>query len=222
VLGIVVDVRLKTQKQKDLVEIHVEPYPSPISYKGEYHYRTGSTKQELKGAALERFLLQKRGRRWDDVPEPSFTTRRCSAAAVRRFQQRAANSQRMDRAVLRDNAASLLANIELVERHGCKRAACLLFAARPELYVSSAWIKIGFFVTDDDLRYQDEVRGDLFAQVETTMELLRTKYLKAAIHYEGLQRRETFAYPEAALREALLNAVVHKDYASGIPIQISV
>jgi len=76
VLGIVVDVRLKTQKQKDLVEIHVEPYPSPISYKGEYHYRTGSTKQELKGAALERFLLQKRGRRWDDVPEPSFTTRK--------------------------------------------------------------------------------------------------------------------------------------------------
>ncbi len=75
-LGIVVDVRLKTQKQKDLVEIHVEPYPSPISYKGEYHYRTGSTKQELKGAALERFLLQKRGRRWDDVPEPSFTTRK--------------------------------------------------------------------------------------------------------------------------------------------------
>ena len=76
VLGIVVDVRLKTQKQKDLVEIHVEPYPSPISYKGEYHYRTGSTKQELKGAALERFLLQKRGRRWDDAPEPSFTTRK--------------------------------------------------------------------------------------------------------------------------------------------------
>jgi predicted HTH transcriptional regulator len=31
-----------------------------------------------------------------------------------------------------------------------------------------------------------------------------------------------FPFPEAALREALLNAIVHKDYASGVPIQISV
>ena len=33
---------------------------------------------------------------------------------------------------------------------------------------------------------------------------------------------ETFLFPVQALREALLNAIVHKDYGSGIPIQISV
>ena len=33
---------------------------------------------------------------------------------------------------------------------------------------------------------------------------------------------ETFPVPDAALREAVLNALIHKDYASGIPIQISV
>ena len=54
VLGIMVDVRLVRQAGKELVEIRVHPYPSPISYKGEYFYRSGSTKQELKGAALER------------------------------------------------------------------------------------------------------------------------------------------------------------------------
>jgi ATP-dependent DNA helicase RecG len=88
--------------------------------------------------------------------------------------------------------------------------------------VSGAWIKIGFFVTDVDLRYQDEIHGNLFQQVEKTLELLHTKYLKAYIGYEGLHRRETFLFSYAALREALLNAVAHKDYASGIPIQISV
>ena len=62
VLGILVDVNLCSEAGKDYLEIRVEPYPSPISYKGEYHYRSGSTKQELKGAALERFLLRKRGR----------------------------------------------------------------------------------------------------------------------------------------------------------------
>jgi ATP-dependent DNA helicase RecG len=78
VLGIMADVRLVKEARKELVEIRVEPYPSPISYKGEYHYRSGSTKQELKGAALERFLLKKRGRHWDDAPEPAFTVRSLS------------------------------------------------------------------------------------------------------------------------------------------------
>lgn len=222
VLGMMADVHLVKEAGKELVEIRVEPYPSPISYKGEYHYRSGSTKQELKGMALERFLLKKRGRHWDDAPEPSFTARSCSTAALRLFKQVASHSGRMDRAVLRDSREVILGNLELTEKHGLKRAACLLFSDRPEQYVSGAWIKIGFFVTDDDLRYQDEVHGSLFEQVEKALELLHTKYLKAYISYQGLQRRETFLFPYAALREALLNAVVHKDYSSGIPIQISV
>lgn len=85
-----------------------------------------------------------------------------------------------------------------------------------------AFIKLGFFITDDDLRYQDEVHGDWLSQVEKTLDTLRTKYLKAYISYQGLQRLETFLFPMPALREALLNAVMHKDYSSGIPIQISV
>ena len=51
VLGIMADVHLVKEAGKELVEVHVEPYPSPISYKWEYHYRSGSTKQELKGPA---------------------------------------------------------------------------------------------------------------------------------------------------------------------------
>ena len=222
VLGIMADVRLVKTAGKELVEIRVEPYPSPISYKGVYYIRSGSTTQELKGAALEQFLLKKRGRHWDDAPEPSFTARSCSAAALRLFKAGASQSGRMDRSVLRDSREVTLGNLELTEKHGLKRAACLLFSPRPEQYVSGAWIKIGFFVTDDDLRYQDEVHGSLFEQVERALELLHTKYLKAYISYHGLQRRETFLYPYAALREALLNAVVHKDYSSGVPIQISV
>lgn len=221
-LGIMADVHLVKEGDKELIEIHVEPYPSPISYKGEYHYRSGSTKQELKGTALEHFLLKKRGRHWDDAPEPSFTAQSCSTAALQLFKRRAAQSGRMDNAILRDSREVILSNLELTDRHGLKRAACLLFSDRPEQYVSGAWIKIGFFVTDDDLRYQDEVHGNLFEQVEKTIELLYTKYLKAYISYQGLQRRETFLFPDAALREALLNAVVHKDYSSGVPIQISV
>jgi ATP-dependent DNA helicase RecG len=58
--------------------------------------------------------------------------------------------------------------------------------------------------------------------VEKTLEVLRFKYLKAYISYEGIQRVEKYLFPLQALREAILNAVVHKDYGSGIPVQISV
>jgi ATP-dependent DNA helicase RecG len=222
VLGIMVSVNLLTEDDKDLVEIRIESYPSPISYKGEYYYRSGSTKQELKGAALEQFLLKKRGRHWDGIPDPAFSPEDCSNNALRLFKQKAVGSGRMDRTVLRDSRTDILENLELSEKHYLKRAACLLFSDKPERYVSSAWIKIGFFITDDDLRYQDEIHGNLFEQVEKTLEILHTKYLKAYISYEGVQRLETFLFPYGALREALLNAIIHKDYSSGVPIQISV
>lgn len=54
------------------------------------------------------------------------------------------------------------------------------------------------------------------------MDLLLSKYLEAQIRYEGISRIEEYPYPEAALREALLNAIAHKDYGSGNPIQIKV
>jgi ATP-dependent DNA helicase RecG len=222
VLGIMTDVRLVKRSGKELVEIRVEPYPTPISYKGSYYYRSGSTTQELKGAALERFMMRKRGRHWDDAPEPSLTPRSLSAAALKLFKQRAGESGRMDRAVLRDSREILLGNLELTEKHWLRRAACLLFTDRPEKYVGGAWIKIGFFVTDDDLRYQDEVHGNLFAQVDATLKLLHFKYLKAYITYHGIQRHETFLFPYEGTREVLLNAIIHKDYGSNIPIQISV
>lgn len=46
--------------------------------------------------------------------------------------------------------------------------------------------------------------------------------MKAKIPCEGMQRIERYFAPDGALREAPLNALCHKDYARGIPIQVSV
>jgi len=73
VLGVIVDVNLHTTAQVNYLEIIVEDYPYPVNYKGQYHYRSGSTKQELKGAALDKFLLQKKGKKWDSVPIPNVS-----------------------------------------------------------------------------------------------------------------------------------------------------
>jgi ATP-dependent DNA helicase RecG len=222
ILGIVADVNLHQTEQGDCVEIIVEPQPNPVNYKGEYHFRSGSTKQELKGAALDKFLLQKYGKKWDSVPVPNVSVSELKQETFDFFRKRGIRSQRLDESVMFDTNEELLDNLQLIENGLLKRAAILLFHPKPEKFVTGSYIKIGFFETNIDLRFQDEVHGNLFEQIEKTMELLFSKYIKAMISYEDIYRVETFEYPKEAVREALLNAVSHKDYACGYPIQISV
>ena len=220
VLGIVVDVNLHEQDGLQYLEIVTGAYPYPVSYKGEYHYRSGSTKQELKGAALDRFILRKQGKTWDGVPVPFVKAEDLEDASFALFRRYAKHSGRMEAADLMDDNATLLDKLRLVEGDYLKRAAVLTFHPDPERFVTGAYIKIGFF--RDDLIYQDEVHGSLFQQVKQTMDLLTTKYLKALISYEGIQRIESLPMPREALREALLNSIVHKAYESLTPIQIAV
>ncbi len=222
ILGILVDVNLHTTNQVDFIEIIVEGYPYPVNYKGQYHYRSGSTKQELKGTALDKFLLQKKGKRWDGVPVPKISAKDLKQETFDFFRKRAFKSQRIEEDILIDSNEHLLENLQLKENDFLKRAAILLFHSNPENFVTGAYIKIGYFETDDDLKFQDEIHGNLFEQIEKTMDLLFTKYIKAPISYEGINRVETYEYPKDAVREALLNAIAHKDYSGCVPIQISV
>lgn len=72
-LGLIVDVDLITENGLDTIKITVEENPYPVNYKGEYHYRTGSTKQLLQGSALTNFLLRKTGKNWDSVPHENVS-----------------------------------------------------------------------------------------------------------------------------------------------------
>jgi ATP-dependent DNA helicase RecG len=222
ILGVIVDVNLHSENEKEYLEIIVEDYPYPVNYKGQYHYRSGSTKQELKGAALDKFMLRKKGKKWDGVPIPNVSVSDLKNETFDFFRKRALKSKRIEEDVLSDSNELLIENLQLKENQYLKRAAVLLFHPNPENFVTGAYIKIGFFESDSELIFQDEVHGNLFEQVEKTIDLLFTKYIKAIISYEGIHRVETYEYPKDALREALLNAIAHKDYSSGIPIQISV
>jgi len=222
ILGIVTDVNLYETEQGDYIEIIVEPQPNPVNYKGEYHFRSGSTKQELKGAALDKFLLQKYGRKWDSVAIPNIPISELKQETFEFFKTKGIESKRLSASSRNETPEQVLNNLKLIENGNLKRAALLLFHPDPEKFVTGAFIKIGFFRTNTELLFQDTIHGNLFEQVEKTMEFLLTKYTKAFISYRGLSRIETYEYPEDALREALLNAVAHKDYTGCIPIQISV
>ena len=221
-LGILVDVHLRRESGKSFIEIAVEPYPNPISYRGRYYRRSGSTVQEIKGAALDQFLLRRYGRTWDGSPLPGISVSDLSPEAFRDFRKLAQRSGRLDGAALDGSDAELLEKLKLTEGRYLKRAAALLFHPDPLAFVTGAFVKIGYFRSASDLVYHDEITGDLFSQARQTLDLLLTKYLKAAITYEGIVRVERFPVPRAALREAVLNAIVHRDYSVPTPVQIRV
>ncbi|MDR1874081.1 MAG: putative DNA binding domain-containing protein [Synergistaceae bacterium] len=220
-MGITVNVNLH-DGDKEYIEIDVPPHPVAISCKGAFYYRSGATNQLLRGAALEAFILRRRGVHWDSSPLPRVDIADIDENVVRDFCARAIRKGRLDETALSESVETVIEKLRMKNGEYLTNAALLVFGKELERLFTGTYIKIGFFETDADLIYQDIVTGSLFTQADRTLDLVYFKYLKAKISYKGIQRIERYPFPEAALREALLNAIVHKDYSSGVPIQISV
>ena len=141
---------------------------------------------------------------------------------VRRFKDLARKKGRIKSSLLDESKESLMEKLHLLNGDYLTNSAMLLFSKDPEKWQQGAYLKIGYFETDADLLFQDEIHGSLLDQVDKATDLIYHKYMRAKITYQGMQRVERYFVPLVALRGALFNAVCHKQYESGIPIQISV
>lgn len=223
-MGIVADVNLLFEDSLEYIEIVVEKYPSLISYHGKYYYRSGSTMRTITGKELDKKLLKAQGKTWDGVALPRIGVRDLKSEAIQLFKDKAVARGRLTEEDVNVPENILMENLYLKDEDDfLVRAAILAFYKDPEKWVTGSYIKIGFFGgSDSDLQYQDEIHGPLIEQVDKTVDLVYTKYMKALITYNGVQRVEQYMIHKDAFREILLNAIVHKDYSSCNPIQISV
>lgn len=220
-MGITVEVNLHEESGKHFIEIITQPYSVPISLRGRYYYRSGSTKQELTGAALNEFLLKKSGKTWDDVIEPRATFSDISEKSVATFLRASENAGRLP-----DNEGltvpELFEKLRLTENGQLKRAAIILFVNDPGRFYPNTFVKIGRFGSGDtDLTFQETEEGNLFMLLQAVLDQLNHKFLTRQIEFEGMHRIEKGEYPVPAIREMLLNALVHRNYM-GAPIQIRV
>ena len=211
------------------VEIVVDQLPYLVTYDGVAYARSGSTLQRLEGAELETVVLRNSGKRWDSFPS-STTIEELDPAALDAFRKKAIAKGRLFEGADDASVKKLLKNLNLLTSDGkITRAGAMMFGD-PEKVVAGAYVKLAYFAPSDslglnsadDIVYHDDVRGPLALLTDKTLELLYSKYLKAFVDYKGLQRIETYMVPIDVLREALMNAVMHKNYASGNPIQIRV
>ena len=221
-MGIVCDVQLLEEEEKKYIQIKVNPYTVPVSLRGRYYYRTGSTKIELTGVELNEFLLKKAGKTWDDVIEESASFEDIAPKSVAFFKKEAAISGRLPQDITDLPLQETLEKLRLANGNAIKRAALILFGKDPNQFYPNIKVKIGRFgTTDADLRFQEVLEGNILELLVQVPEMLNAKFLTKPIVFEGLQRIEKDIYPVAAIREMLLNALVHRTYM-GSMIQIRV
>lgn len=222
-LGVTVTLSSENKENNEYIIINVPQSSVPISYHGRYYIRSGATVQELKANELQSFILSKLGKTYDELPAEYATIDHINPDTVLNFVKKSIHYNRIAIDAQNDDLLSVLKNLKLIDPGGkLKNAAILLFGKEPLQFFSSVSFRIGRFGENNhDLRFQDVVEGNIFEMPDKVIEILKAKYLISPISYKGLQRIEKLEYPEDALREAILNAIIHKDY-TGVHIQLSV
>lgn len=212
ILGVYAEVNLQNENNKHFLEIIVPRFDVPISVRGKYYLRTGSTLQELKGPALNEFILKRTGKTWDDIPEQRASVNDIDEITIKKFLKDARIAKRIN--VEDDiNISDLLEKLRLLENGHLKRAAIVLFGKDPGKFYPNIAVKIGKFgESDADLKFHEVVEGSLIQLKEQIGEMLNAKFFIYPIDFEGMQRVERDEYPVAAVREMTLNALVHRNY----------
>ncbi len=221
-LGIVADVNKLTKEGLDYIEIKVEPRSFPIRYHGEFHYRSGSTKQQLTCIALSEFITRKTGVHWENVPVDDITVGDLDEDCFRTFRREALRSRRMTQKELDIPNAELLSKLGLMSGGKLKRSAVLLFYHDPSIIQNGSCVKIGRFGKGADLLYHDDLEGSLIKNADQVIDIIYMKYLKAKVDYEYDRRVETYPFARQAIREAVYNTIVHNCYMFGTPVQIRI
>jgi len=220
-MGIMADVNLHESADLYYIEIEVPPSQVSISLRGRYYYRSGATNKELTGAPLNEFLLKRSGQTWDDVIEPRASINDIDEKTIKSYLASAEKSGRLPE-YLGLSTSELLEKLRLMENGQLKKAAVILFGKDPGRFYPNTFVKIGRFKKDDtDIVFQEVEEGNLISLLDGVLNQLSYKFLIKNITFEGILRIEKGEYPLAALREILLNALVHRNYMGSF-IQIRV
>jgi ATP-dependent DNA helicase RecG len=220
-LGITPSIRVVEMEGRPVIEIRVDPARGLVPCGGRYLRRVGTTNRDFPPEELARHILGRSGHTWDALPS-AWTLTELDPDALAHF-------ARLARPKLPhlnpENPEQTLQNLDLVSDGRLKNAGVLLFGKRPQRLFPLAQVRIGIFRGTEILDSHD-FQGTLWQQLDGAMERFR-QVLKVRFDIrveepslEGLRRREIWEYPLEALREALANALIHRDYTYPADIQI--
>ena len=207
--SIVPDVEVYEIEGKTVVVLDVSEYPiKPVAFKGRYFKRVKNANHQLSTTEVVNLHLQSCNTSWDSSLDDQHTETDISLDKVQNFVDMA-NKVRV--IPIADDPLVVMQKYELLREGRITRAAFLLFMAGES---SLTTVELGRFQTETDIKDGARLKTDLFSEVDGIMAFIRKHINRAYIITGKPQRDERWDYPLDALREIVLNAVIHRDYAS--------
>jgi ATP-dependent DNA helicase RecG len=208
-----------------LVEVQPSDLP-PVRYKGQVWIRIGPRKA-VASEQEERILTERRV-----ALARSFDAQPCTEATLDDLNEERFLLGYRKRAIAeeviaanRRSLAQQLASLRFFDlRRNCPTyAGILLFAPRPTHYLPGAYIQFlrlsGTEPTSEVLDAK-EIHGDLILVLQTLDLLVDVNIRQRPAYVSTLQERTLADYPKTAVRELLLNAVMHRNYQSNTPVRL--
>jgi len=223
-LGLRPSVEWETQAGKRVLRLQVEPTTIPTPYRGRHFVRVGSTNRDMAPDQVGRRLMAKLGETWDALPT-SYGPEAIDTESFLKFVRLA--KPRLPNVSETHPPEAALANLGLVRDGMLTKGAVLLFGKQPQHAAKTAQVHIGRFkgAVILDNRF---IPGTLWQQFDEARLVIRG-YLQVRYEFpesrespEEPRRRETWEYPLPAIEEALINALIHRDYTVAGDIKIRV
>ena len=198
-----------------------EGIDKPYLYKGIAFKRVGASNQRISREELERIILEKYKPRLSAEDNPvNATLSDISESIINRFVQVAEKTRHVR--LTYSSKEDFLRRIGLIRDSTLTLASILLFSENPQPYVPYAVVKCGRFKDPLYPVLEREITGNLFDQVELTLSFIRENISYRSYIDEDGVRVEKYEIPLGAIREAIVNAVVHRDYSIPSPIYVKI
>ena len=187
-----------------------------MSSKGRYYKRIGNSNHLLSSSEIANFTLQSRQLSWDSYPYSGSSVNDLNIEKIKQFISKVNNSGRF---ILPENPESALIKLGMLDNGIPTNAAMILFSKADLRYN----VHIGRFKTQSMIIADKMISGNLYDVVEESMQTI-IGHLKFAFEIKGktTQRTEIPEYPLEAIRELLLNTLIHRDYQSPTDVQIKI
>lgn len=192
----------------------------PYTYRRIPYRRVDSTTSKMPEEEYQRLLFERmhrEGMRWENQAADGWSLDELDADRIRRAVDLARQHQRLNAPAERD-PAGLLRGLELYADGALKKAAAVLFGkAEPvAARMPQCLLRVARFRGTDRAEFLDnrQFQGNAFELLEHAERFLTESIPIAGKIVSGRMAREDRPlYPPAATREALVNALCHRDYS---------
>jgi len=209
-----VSIKVKSVDNKDVIVIEVpESGEKPLFFRGRAYIRMGRTNQTLRVAQLREFIENGRySISWDEKVYDMASLEDIDENKVKWFLENAESERNRD-IDSKTHVKEALNKLDLLKDDSLTNAALLLFGKNPQKFFLQSITKCARFrgtetIDFDDMKVFD---GNIFDQREDALNFVM-KHIERSVTVKGTERVEKFEYPPEAIREAITNAICHRDY----------